>query len=155
MIAALLPWWRARTLSERRLLLVAGLLLFVGVIPALAYQSAVSYRREAAADLARAERTAVLLVQVKGAAAATLPQNDGSLRGLILAAATASQLPAPAIEPIGTDRLRVAFPAAPSQAVFAWLSVMAQHGALVVKSTMVRAGQGGLVTAEFEVAQAT
>jgi type II secretory pathway component PulM len=154
MIAAAMQWWRTRTSREQTLLKVAALLLIAGLGPMAALQSVSRFRQDAASDLARAEATAGMVAAMKTQnAGPALPPYDGSLRGLVIAAAGAVQLPAPVVEPLGVEHVRVAFAPSPSASVYAWLTTMAMQGAAINKSAMVRAGETGLVTAEFEVAR--
>jgi type II secretory pathway component PulM len=149
-------WWRARTAREQ--LLLRGLFVFVFVIlaPLAAFQLASSYRASAAADLAGAENLAgqvQSLAKASGRSGPALPQNDGSLQGLAFAAAQAHGLTIARVEPAGPERIRVIFEPAASTLVYRWFDTMVRRGVSVVRSAIVRAGEGDLVVGEFDLSR--
>lgn len=148
MIAALAAFWRGRTARERLLLQVAGALCAIAA-PLWGYGAAAQFRASAAADLAAAER---LRVDIAALAAAAPAGADATIRGKASAAAAASGLTIARIEPGAGDRVRIAFAPASSLSVYRWIDAVGRSGASVVETTIVRAGEGDVVAAEFEVA---
>lgn len=157
MIASLGAWWRARTDRERLLLRVALVLLVCVLAPLAAMQAAGQYRLDArrALESANAVSADVRAIAARSAEAGpALPAHDGSLRGLALAAASAYGLTVAQAEAQGANGVRVAFAPADSTLVYRWFDAVARRGAIVTRTTIVRAGEGDLVTAEFELSRA-
>jgi type II secretory pathway component PulM len=157
MIDQLAAWWRARTAREQ--LLLRGLigLVFVVLLPLGAFQLASSYRASAAADLAAAQSLSAEVKRLENATARAgppLPQNDGSLQGLAFAAAKAHGLTIARVEPAGPERVRVIFEPAASTLIYRWFDAVARRGVAVSRSAIIRAGEGDLVTGEFELTRA-
>lgn len=150
-----LAWWRARTARERTLLQGAGVLVFAVILPAWAYVSAASFRRDAAEELASARRVetqVARLAEAGATAGAADAVGDTSIRGRALAAAQGASLVAQRVEPGGPDRVRIVFEPADSLAVYRWIDQVGRSGAIVTQSSIVRVGETDLVRAEFEVA---
>lgn len=156
MIEAWAAWFRARTGRERFLLIAAGVFVFGVVAPFLLIQSVSQFRSEAGRSLADAN---TLAADVRALAARTqssgpaLPAHDGSLRGLAFAAAAAHGLTIAQTDEASAGRLRVVFGASQSTAIYRWFDTMTRHGAIVSRTTLVRAGEGDLVTGEFELSR--
>lgn len=156
MIDQVAAWWRARTGRERLLLQVCAAIAFGVVLPLSLYQASESYRKRSAAALEGAQAIAADVKQVaasSGKAQTPLPENDGTLRGVAFAAAEAHGLSVARAEPMGADRLRLAFTPARSLLMYQWFDTVTRRGYYISKSAMTRAGDGDLVAGEFEIAK--
>jgi type II secretory pathway component PulM len=156
MIDQMAAWWRARTGRERILLQTCAAVAFGLVLPLSLFQASDTYRKRSAAALesAQAIATDVKKVAASGAQAQTpVPENDGSMRGVAFAAAQAHGLTVARAEAIAADRLRLAFAPARSLLMYQWFETVTRRGYFISKSTMTRAGDGDLVSGEFEIAK--
>jgi type II secretory pathway component PulM len=149
-------WWRARTTRERLLLQASAILAFGVLLPLSAFQTANAYRVEARAALQDAQGLAADVKRIAAASAQgapPMPENDGTVRGIAFAAAQAHGLTVARVEPAGPDRVKIAFTPAQSVLVYRWFDTVTRRGLFISASSMTRAGEGGLVTAEFDVAR--
>lgn len=138
--------------------MLAGLFVFVFAVlaPLGAFQAASAFRAGAAADLASAQAVAAQVKRLeanRAQAGPALPQNDGSLQGLAFAAAQAHGLTIARVEPAGPERVKVIFEPAPSSLAYRWFDALVRRGVNVTRSVITRAGDGDLVTAEFDLSR--
>lgn len=148
--ASLAAWWRGRTARERLILAGGGILVFLILLPLVAYQSASSFRHAAAAQLesARSLRADVARLKALGPA----PALSGDVRSLALESAQAVGLTPTRIEQRGGDQFVIVFEPAESLMAYRWIDLMGRGGALVQRTALARVGEDGVVSAEFEVA---
>lgn len=149
-----LQWWRARSSRERMLVTAAAIFAFGVVLPAAAYQGAAAYRADARAALAGArevEADVARLIEL-GPPRPQLARDDTSLRGLAQAHAQAEGLVFQRLEPRAGGRIQVVFEPAESLRAYRWIAAMQRDGAIVHSTLMTRIGEGGVTSAEFEVA---
>lgn len=151
MIGDFLVWFRSRTGREQLLLKLAALIILGGGGLLFAYQSVSSYRAAAAMELASAAQLRDDISKLKtleaGATAAPLPTSDGSIRGIVVAAAGQFGLNSARIEPDGPTGIRTSFEPANAQNVYRWLDAVERAGLVVSRIVLVRAGEGDVVEA--------
>jgi type II secretory pathway component PulM len=153
MITTLTAWWRARSARERGLIQVLAVIALVIVAPLALYRAAQDYRASAKADLEAAQQVARdVATLAKGKPAGPTTLGDGTLRGRVVALAQAEGLAVDGVEPLSGGRLRVRFAASSSVGVYRWLAACARQGVQIGRAAIVRAGEGDVVTAEFEIA---
>ena len=144
-------WFNSRTGREQLLLKSAAFIIIGGGVLSFAYQAAAAYRETSSADLSSALQMREDLSRLKSlegaAAAAPVSTNDGSVRGIVVAAASQFGLSPARIEPDGPTSLRTAFEPANAQAVYQWLDTVERAGLVVTRITLVRVGEGDLVEA--------
>lgn len=156
MRAALERWWTARTARERRLLTAAGALA-LAVSPLLAYQAANRFRGEGAAELAAARSLLKDAETLSYLASQAAPPVDGpvtedrSARGVATAMAQAYGLTIERLEQVGPDRVRLTLLEADSVQLYRWIETIGRRGVVVRKAVILRTGEAGLVTGDFEV----
>ena len=113
MIDSFTTWFKSRTAREQLLLSAAAMIILGGGALLVAYQAASSYRASAAADLAAALQMRDDLTRLKslegGQASAPLPNSDGSVRGIVVAAASQFGLAPARIEPRSNRQAPKAF----------------------------------------------
>lgn len=147
---AFASWFSSRT-GREQLLLKAAAFLIIGGALLVAYQAASAYRDTASADLSSALQMRDDLARLKslqGSTAATpVPANDGSVRGIVTAAASQFGLAPARIEPDGPTGLRTTFEPAAAQSVYQWLDTVERAGLVVSRISLVRAGEGDVVEA--------
>lgn len=156
MMAQLRAWWAGRTDRERTLIQWASVFVLVILLPLWAFASASAYRADAAAKLAGAREIRANVAQLAEAgatqAAGELAGSDGTLRGLVLAAAQAEGLSVARVEPSGAEGVRVAFAPAGSISLYRWMNTVSRQGAYVRQTALTRSGDADLVVGEFVVA---
>ena len=149
-------WFNARTGREQLLLKVAAVLILGGGGLLMAYQTIASYRETSGADLASAMQIRDDLAKLKTLAAiapsAPVPANDGSVRGIVAAAASQNGLTPARIEPDGPTGIRTAFQPANAQNVYQWLDTVERAGLVVSRIALVRVGEGDIVEAGATIA---
>jgi general secretion pathway protein M len=152
MIAVLTAWWRQRTGRERLLIQIAAALVAL-MIPMLLFAGAVRFKEAAEAELAAAQSVAKDVQWLaEQAPRVTVAEVEGGLQGAAIAAAEQSGVAIARIELSGPDRLRVVFVPANSLAIYRWIDAVGRRGGFVVRSAIVRRGDGDEVEAEFELA---
>jgi len=155
-MSELLAWFSARTAREQFLLKAAAFIILGGGALLASYQGASSYRTSSAAELASALQMRDDLAKLKSlegiAPAAPVPSNDGSVRGIVVAASGQYGLVPARIEPDGPTGVRTAFEPANAQNVFQWIDTVERAGLVVSRIALVRAGEGDVVQAEATVA---
>jgi type II secretory pathway component PulM len=149
MMTALNTWWQARTSRERLILRASAALCFLVLLPVTIYGQVADHRTRAASDLAAAR--AVLADVGKIAAAGPQKVATGDNREIATAAAVAHGLTIARLEPQGADGLVVVFGVSDSRQVYQWIDAVGAAGLMVRRSAIVRADEGPLVTAEFEI----
>lgn len=151
MIDSFTTWFKSRTAREQLLLSAAAMIILGGGALLVAYQAASSYRASAAADLAAALQMRDDLTRLKslegGQASAPLPNSDGSVRGIVVAAASQFGLAPARIEPDGPTGIRTSFEPASAQSVYQWVDAVERGGLVVSRIELVRAGEGDIVQA--------
>ncbi len=151
MIARLRAFWAARDARERLVLRGGAALLALVLIPFLIYRGAARYRADAAANLAAARSIMADVRTIKDSGPPPAAIGEEGLRGVLTVNATAMGLNVVRIEAVGGDRLLIVFGASDSIGVYRWLDSVGRAGATVHRSVITRAGDGGAVTAEFEI----
>lgn len=151
MIARLRTFWAARDARERLILRGGAAFVMLILVPFLIYQSAARYRADAAANLASAQSIMADVRTIKKSAPPPAAIGDGGVRGVATANAGAMGLGIVRIEPVGGDRLLIVFGASDSIGVYRWVDSVGRAGATIHRSAIARAGDGGAVTAEFEI----
>lgn len=151
-----LAWFNSRTTREQILLKVATFIIIGGGLLLVSYQAASSYRDTARADLDSALQMRDDLTRLKsmaGAApAAPIPTNDGSVRGIVVAAASQFGLSPARVEPDGPTGIRTTFEPTNAQNVYQWLDSVERAGLVVSRVSLVRAGEGDTVEAGATIA---
>lgn len=156
MTGAIRAWFRSRTAREQVLMLVAAFLIVVGGGLSWCYQAVNAYRVEAASDLASAiqlrEDVARLVTLSSSASVVTPVASDGTPRGAASAIAAQLGLALAAIEPDGPTGVRISFAPASSQAIYRWVETVERSGFVVMRLSIVRAGEGDVVQGDATVA---
>lgn len=151
-------WFRSRTAREQLLLTLAAFIVLGGGGLLLSYQAVASYRATAAVDLASAIQLRDDLLKLKtlegSVAASPAPASDGSVRGVVVAAASQFGLMPTRIEPDGPTGIRTAFEPANAQRVYQWVDAVERAGLVVSRIVLVRAGEGDVVEAGATIASA-
>lgn len=151
MSTGFISWFNARTGREQMLLKSAAFIIVGGGALLFAYQAASAYRETASADLSSALQMRDDLARLKslagGAAATPVPASDGSVRGIVVAAASQFGLSPARIEPDGPTGIRTTFEPTNAQSVYQWLDTVERAGLVVSRISLVRAGEGDIVEA--------
>lgn len=145
-----IEWFRGRSRRERMLIQGVVCLLVLAGGPLWAWSAAKTFRDDAARDLAAAialQQDQIRLAGLQKSAPTQAPiASDGTPRGLALALATQTGLKVARIEADGPQGFSAAFDAASAVAVYRWIDGMERAGVAVTSVTMMRAGQGDVVT---------
>ena len=151
MTQALKQWWQARTSRERLILRVAAALCLLVLLPVTVYAQVAEYRARAAAELSAARGVLADVGQIAAAGPPKVASSDS--RAVVTAAAATQSLTIARIEPLGADALVVVFAVADSRQIYQWMDSVGSAGLVVRRTAIVRADEGALVSAEFEVAR--
>ncbi|MDX2235194.1 MAG: type II secretion system protein GspM [Hyphomonadaceae bacterium] len=155
MMGALQSWWAARDARERLIVRGGVAIVLLLLVPFLIYQSVARYRESAAADLAAAR---AVMADVRAIAEAGPPPptvGAGGVRDVLTANAASSGLTVLRVEPGAGDRIVIAFGPSDSLGVYRWIDGVGKAGVRIHRTAIVRAGENGVVTAEFEVGAGT
>lgn len=142
-------WWQARSSRERRVVTLGAAFGLLVLAPILIYGEVAEWRTKAAADLASARAIHADVVRI--ARAGPPRRQEGDARGIVSSAAATYGLTIARLEPVGADGLVVVFGVSDSRTLYQWIDAVGATGLIVRRAAIVRADEGPLVTAEFEI----